>query len=128
MEQTRNHSHVPLLSHSLTLPRRLLSALQTFLPPQVTDADIKTFESMLAPERVLTQADDVAAFNSDWLRQYRGSSTVVLRPKTTEEASAVLAHCNARNLAVNLQVGGPDTEGRRRYMVRPSHKLLDHRR
>lgn len=30
----------------------------------------------------------------------RGSSSVLLKPKSTNEVSKILAHCNKRNLAV----------------------------
>lgn len=40
----------------------------------------------------------------DWQGMYRGSTSAVLRPRNTEEASAILAYCNSRRLAVNLQV------------------------
>jgi FAD/FMN-containing dehydrogenase len=32
--------------------------------------------------------------------KYRGASRVALKPKTTAQVAAVLAHCNARHLAV----------------------------
>jgi FAD/FMN-containing dehydrogenase len=36
--------------------------------------------------------------------KYEGKSTLALRPKTTEQVSQVLAHCNRRRLAVVPQV------------------------
>jgi FAD/FMN-containing dehydrogenase len=36
----------------------------------------------------------------DWLGKYKGSTRVALKPKTTEQAAAILRHCNARRLAV----------------------------
>lgn len=41
----------------------------------------------------------------DFYRVYRGCSQLMLKPKTTEEVSAILRHCNARKLAVCPQGG-----------------------
>lgn len=52
------------------------------------------------------QAEVVGAANCrDWMGKYEGKSTVALRPKSTEQVSKILAHCNARRLAVVPQVG-----------------------
>ena len=40
----------------------------------------------------------------DWMGRYEGKSRVALRPKTTEQVSKLLAHCNERRLAVVPQV------------------------
>jgi D-lactate dehydrogenase (cytochrome) len=45
------------------------------------------------------------------MRKYRGSSQVVLRPKTTEEVSAILKYCNERKLAVVPQGGNTGLVG-----------------
>lgn len=36
--------------------------------------------------------------------KYEGKSTIALRPKSTEQVSKILAHCNERRLAVVPQV------------------------
>jgi hypothetical protein len=36
----------------------------------------------------------------DWTKKYKGQSKLVVRPKSTEEVSAVLKYCNDRKLAV----------------------------
>ncbi|XP_067658756.1 D-2-hydroxyglutarate dehydrogenase, mitochondrial-like [Haliotis asinina] len=76
----------------------------------VTDADINFFESLI-PGRVLTNPSDVDPYNEDWLKTCKGSSKVVLRPKTTEEVSAILSHCNERKLAVQPQGGNTGLVG-----------------
>lgn len=60
---------------------------------------------------MLTEADDVAPYNEDWMRKYRGQSRVVLRPKTTAEVSQILRHCHARRIAVNTQGGNTGLVG-----------------
>jgi (R)-2-hydroxyglutarate---pyruvate transhydrogenase len=49
---------------------------------------------------VLTAPDDVARYNVDWLRQHRGASGVVVRPRSTADVAAALALCHDRRLAV----------------------------
>lgn len=65
--------------------------------------------------RVLTEGDDVAGYTLDWLGQYRGEGSVVLRPKSTEEASQVLRYCNEQLIAVNLQGGNTGLVGGGQY-------------
>eukprot|EP01137_Pigoraptor_chileana_P033148 Opistho-2@23625 len=77
----------------------------------VGDADIAAFRSVLAPERVLTDKDDLAALNKDWQNKYRGNSQVALRPVSTEEVSKILAYCNKRRLAVVPQGGNTGLVG-----------------
>mmetsp|Transcript_13765 Transcript_13765/g.34611 ORF Transcript_13765/g.34611 Transcript_13765/m.34611 type:complete len:434 (+) Transcript_13765:250-1551(+) len=45
------------------------------------------------------------------MRKYRGGSKVVLKPKTTEEVSALLGYCNGRMLAVVPQGGNTGLVG-----------------
>ena len=47
----------------------------------------------------------------DWLGKYRGAARVALKPKTTAQVAAVLAHCNARRLAVVPQGGNTGLVG-----------------
>ncbi|RHY87824.1 hypothetical protein DYB35_001945, partial [Aphanomyces astaci] len=76
---------------------------------KVTDSDIAHFRSVCSG--VLTDADEIAPFNSDWLNKYHGHSSVVLRPKTTQEVSDILKYCNDRRLAVVPQGGNTGLVG-----------------
>ncbi|XP_063242747.1 D-2-hydroxyglutarate dehydrogenase, mitochondrial-like isoform X2 [Bacillus rossius redtenbacheri] len=77
----------------------------------LADRHLQFFESILGRERVLTDPDDVEPYNVDWLRMVRGASKVVLKPKTTEEVSAILKFCNAESLAVCPQGGNTGLVG-----------------
>lgn len=77
---------------------------------QVTDEDIKVFEGLL-PSRVVTDVEEIAAYNVDWLKMVRGASKVLLRPQTTQEVSEILAYCNSRRLAVLPQGGNTGLVG-----------------
>lgn len=61
---------------------------------QVSDKDISYFESILDKSNVLT--NDLDSYNTDFMGIYKGSSRVVLRPKTTEQVSQILKYCNSR--------------------------------
>ncbi len=63
--------------------------------------DVKHFGSILPHSGgVLTlkngTPDDLEPYNTDWMQKYRGQSQVVLRPKTTQQVSDILRHCNER--------------------------------
>lgn len=71
----------------------------------ITTADLKYFESILSADRCITDPNDIELRNIDYFSKYRGSSQLLLKPKTTEEVSAILKHCNARKLAICPQGG-----------------------
>ncbi|CAH1775670.1 unnamed protein product [Owenia fusiformis] len=77
---------------------------------KVTEADIAEF-AKIVPNRLVTDADEIAGYNTDWLRIVKGASQVLLKPKTTKEVSAILKHCNNRHLAVVPQGGNTGLVG-----------------
>ncbi|KAL5612975.1 hypothetical protein BROUX41_003947 [Berkeleyomyces rouxiae] len=54
---------------------------------------------------------DIAPFNEDWMRKYRGQGRLVLRPTTTEQISQILSYCNEHKLAVVPQGGNTGLVG-----------------
>lgn len=78
----------------------------------VSNADISRFKELLpGAERVITEASELTGYNTDWLKTCRGSSQVLLRPKTTDEVSSILRHCHENNLAVVPQGGNTGLVG-----------------
>lgn len=77
---------------------------------EITDKDVSQFESILDKNRVLT-GDDTQGYNIDWMRSVRGSSQLVLRPKTTGEVSEIMKYCSSRKLAVCPQGGNTGLVG-----------------
>ncbi|EFN52862.1 hypothetical protein CHLNCDRAFT_26350 [Chlorella variabilis] len=66
----------------------------------VSDSDLQFFESVLGDTGgVVTDPHELAPFNKDWMGKYEGAARVALKPKTREQAAAVLRHCNERRLA-----------------------------
>lgn len=74
-------------------------------------ADIDYFKTILSEDRVLTEESDVTPFNIDWIKNCRGQSKIVLKPKTTEEVSQILSYCNSKQLAVCPQGGNTGLVG-----------------
>lgn len=62
-------------------------------------------------EAAAVTEDDLAPFNEDWMRKYRGQSRLVLRPGSTEDVSKILAYCNEHRLAVVPQGGNTGLVG-----------------
>jgi hypothetical protein len=63
-------------------------------------SDALYFRRALPPEAVVTDAEQIAPRNEDWMRKYRGASTLLLRPRTTAEVSTVLRYCNDNRIGV----------------------------
>lgn len=72
---------------------------------------MKHFESILTPTRVINDAAEIEANNLDFMHAVRGFSRLLLKPKTTEEVSAILKYCNSRKLAVCPQGGNTGLVG-----------------
>ncbi|XP_071946009.1 D-2-hydroxyglutarate dehydrogenase, mitochondrial-like isoform X2 [Antedon mediterranea] len=76
----------------------------------LSDADATFFEDLL-PGRVITCPSELLGHNTDWMNICRGSSQIMLKPKTTNEVSKILAYCNERRLAVVPQGGNTGLVG-----------------
>ncbi|KAG5504405.1 hypothetical protein JKF63_04856 [Porcisia hertigi] len=55
--------------------------------------------------KMLTDAEAIAPFNLDWMRQVQGSAPAVLMPTCTAHVSKILKYCQAERLAVVPQSG-----------------------
>ncbi|WP_026639871.1 FAD-binding oxidoreductase [Bordetella petrii] len=54
----------------------------------------------LGPDTVLTAADDIAPWLSDWRGLYRGNAQAVVRPRRTEDVAQCLALCQQEGVPV----------------------------
>lgn len=84
----------------------------------VTKEDLAHFSSFLAPSSILstlspsnTLPDELAAFNNDWMGKYKGTSTTVLKPRTTEEVSKIVKYCNEKKIGIVPQGGNTGLVG-----------------
>ncbi|XP_023552171.1 probable D-2-hydroxyglutarate dehydrogenase, mitochondrial isoform X2 [Cucurbita pepo subsp. pepo] len=73
--------------------------------------DIDFFRSILGEKNVVQDEDRLLDANTDWLRKYRGSSKLLLQPRSTEEVSQILKYCNSRDLPVVPQGGNTGLVG-----------------
>jgi FAD/FMN-containing dehydrogenase len=94
---------------ALGAPRRALSATPCF--SKLTEADITHFRTILNDNDVITDPSALEQFNSDWMKKYKGKSKLALRPRTTEQVSQILKHCNERKLPVVPQGGNTGLVG-----------------
>ncbi|XP_044470638.1 D-2-hydroxyglutarate dehydrogenase, mitochondrial isoform X1 [Mangifera indica] len=67
--------------------------------------DISYFKEILGEKNVIQDPDVLLDANTDWMRKYKGSSKLMLQPRTTSEVSQILKYCNSRRLAVVPQGG-----------------------
>lgn len=84
---------------------------------KLTELDIQEFRSILSDnsggeggERVVTDPATIAPHNVDWLHNLRGEGQLLLRPRTTQEVSQVLAHCNKRRSVTATWNPNQDTQ------------------
>lgn len=78
---------------------------------QISATDVNFFTDLLDPHRIIVGEAELEGHNTDWLGMVRGASSVLLKPKTTEEVSKILAYCNQHNLAVCPQGGNTGLVG-----------------
>ncbi|GAB2279508.1 D-2-hydroxyglutarate dehydrogenase, mitochondrial [Dionaea muscipula] len=78
---------------------------------KINEDDVAYFRSVLGENDVVQEEDRLEAANTDWLHKYKGSSKLLLQPRSTEEVSQILKYCNSRCLAVVPQGGNTGLVG-----------------
>lgn len=51
----------------------------------LTSDDILRFKEIIGEKNVIQDEDRLLSANTDWMRKYKGSSKLLLKPKSTEE-------------------------------------------
>lgn len=84
----------------------------------VTQHDLAHFSKVLAPSSILSTLpplsnapEELDQYNCDWMGKYRGYSTTVLKPKTTQQVSEVVRWCNERRIGIVPQGGNTGLVG-----------------
>ena len=62
--------------------------------PGLPAAAIDELRGLIGADAVVTDPDRLASVEVDWTGRFRGSAPVLLRPRTVDEVSAVLAWCH----------------------------------
>lgn len=67
--------------------------------------------SLLPPERLLSQPEQLGAYESDGLTAYRARPLAIAIPETTDEVIALVRHCHAERLAFVARGSGTSLSG-----------------
>lgn len=80
---------------------------------QLSSEDLNFFKSILTENEILqaSESEDLAFYNEDWMRKYKGQSKIVLKPKSVEKISKIVKYCNEQKLAVVPQGGNTGLVG-----------------
>lgn len=77
----------------------------------MTAALVGALRAIVGDAHVLTDADVRATYETDWLRQWHGTTPAVVRPGSVEEVSAVVQACAAAGVAIVPQGGNTGLVG-----------------
>jgi hypothetical protein len=84
----------------------------------VTEQDLAHFSKILPPTSILstlppsaTPIDDLAPYNVDWMGKYHGQANTVLRPRTTQQVSAIVKYCASQRIGIVSQGGNTGLVG-----------------
>lgn len=78
----------------------------------MSDTDfLKACRDAIGAAHVLTGADDMAPFLTDWRKRYTGSALAVLQPASADETAALVRHCARHGVAIVPQGGNTGLSG-----------------
>lgn len=77
----------------------------------VVDRALVCFREIVGEANVLTDPDETAGFLTDWTGRYRGEADAVIRPRTTDEVSRVVAECARSGVRICVQGGNTGLVG-----------------
>ncbi|MFE0750179.1 FAD-binding oxidoreductase [Gordonia sp. NPDC058843] len=82
-------------------------------PNRSPDVDglLPSLRGIVGEAHVLTDPDAMAGFLTDWTGRYRGDAEAVVRPRTTDEVSRVVAECARSDIRICVQGGNTGLVG-----------------
>ena len=84
----------------------------TVLAPAATDSDLlASIRAVVGDRGLLTGASETAAASEDWRRLYKGKTSAVVRPATTQEVADVVRICAAARVPIVTQGGNTSMVG-----------------
>lgn len=100
---------VPPRGEYKTLSAADITAFRSFLSTPSTSL----FTTIASPDSAwpTSTPEDLYSVNHDWMDKYVGHSQVLLRPKSTQEVSKILAYCYRERIAVVPQGGNTGLVG-----------------
>jgi FAD/FMN-containing dehydrogenase len=72
---------------------------------------LDAIRAVVGDRGILTETSDTAPYSEDWRRLYRGRTSAVIRPGTTEELAAVVTLCAASGTPIVPQGGNTSMVG-----------------
>lgn len=105
----RSGGQVPARADYKKLTGADVEAFKSFLSTPASSL-FTTFDSPDGSWQPVTE-DDLIAYNKDWMDKYVGHSQLLLKPKSTEEVSKIMAYCHKERIAVCPQGGNTGLVG-----------------
>ncbi|KAF7132618.1 hypothetical protein RHSIM_Rhsim09G0214800 [Rhododendron simsii] len=83
--------------HTHRIPCRFFGSAPIFMQRNpmfstINADDITKFKEILGEKKVVQDEEALLAANTDWMRKYKGSSNLLLQPRTTEEVYIFLSY------------------------------------
>lgn len=72
---------------------------------------IQRLHAIVGPAGMITEADEKASYEVDWLEKWHGKCSVVVKPATTQEAAQVMKLCHENRTPVVTQGGNTGMSG-----------------
>ncbi len=72
---------------------------------------IKAIQAIVTGEGVITEVDELRAYDHDGLMAYKGLPLIVVLPETTAQVSAILRYCNENNVKIVPRGAGTGLSG-----------------
>lgn len=91
-------------------------------PVPLNADDLTRFRSIVGDAHVLTDADSMAGYLTDWMGRYHGTADAVIRPRTTADVADAVSVCAARGIRICVQGGNTGLVG---GSVPPSEAVRD---
>ncbi len=79
--------------------------------PRLTDRSLDALAAAVGASHVVTDPSRTEVHSTDWTGRFHGQTPAVVRPGSTDEVAAVLAHCHDEHLAVVPQGGNTGLVG-----------------
>lgn len=77
----------------------------------LTGADMARLSEICGAAHVVTDADELKPYNTDWMRRYKGRASVALLPRETSEVEEIVRYCHGQRIALVPQGGNTGLVG-----------------
>ncbi|XP_024525636.1 D-2-hydroxyglutarate dehydrogenase, mitochondrial [Selaginella moellendorffii] len=75
------------------------------------DQDIKHFSGIVGSKGLVVDKDELEVANTDWMRKFKGSAQLLLRPQSSNQVAEILKYSSSRRIAVVPQGGNTGLVG-----------------